>query len=78
MLFAEHPMSYCAPPTCQWIGDPVFESFKEGMWKEAQSLIENRWAAIRAVAEALIDRQMLTGDEVREMISLHPVVSGEH
>ena len=69
MVFAEHLMRYCAPPSCEWIGDSVFQSFKERMWKKAQSLVASRWTDIRSVANALLERKTLTGDEVHYIIN---------
>lgn len=65
MVFAEYLMRFCAPTSCQSIGDSVFESFKEQMWKEAQDLISSRWADIAVVAKALLKWKTLNGDEVK-------------
>jgi ATP-dependent Zn protease len=38
------------------------------LWGEARALVDEKWPHIEAVAKALLKRERLSGDEVRELI----------
>jgi hypothetical protein len=42
--------------------------FTDRCWQQAQRLVRNEWEQIKAVAAALIERKMVTGEEVGRII----------
>jgi ATP-dependent Zn protease len=67
MIFAEHLMGLCAPSSCEWIGDSVFQSFKARTWKRAVRIVESNWSAITVVAKELLKCGTVTGAEVKRL-----------
>jgi hypothetical protein len=57
MLFSEYLMRFCGP-----------RSSKERTWKESVALVERSWPAITSVADELLKRQSMRGQEVKAML----------
>lgn len=47
---------------------PVFTKYHAWLWEVAKGWVESQWPQIEAVAAALIEREILTGAEIREII----------
>jgi len=69
MVFAEHLMQSCAPGSWESKGDPVFQSYKNRMWRRAVALVDLCWSDISRVAEELLKGKRMTGVMVKAMLA---------
>ena len=52
-----------------WVGDERWEAFKRRLAGEAARLVRRRGPAIRRVADALVERGSLSGDEIEALLA---------
>jgi hypothetical protein len=76
LIFAEYLMRSCAPGSWEATSDPVFQSYKDMMWKRAVALVDSNWQAITALANELLKRKTMTGIAAKTALAaattLHP------
>jgi cell division protease FtsH len=78
-LWALASHGYFGPPV-QWDPSQMYEREMKQFWADAEQktrrLLEAHWSEVQAVAEALIERDDLSGDEVIELINRASGVNG--